>query len=282
VINVLITGSNGQLGSHFNNINDSLFNIIPSYYKKKSSFVSLDINNGEDVKDAIKTYNPDIIINAAAITDVDFCEKNKSLARNVNVQGLRNLIKYSSSDTKIIQISTDYIYDGKEGMYNEKSFPNPLNYYGKTKLEAENILLSSNKKFIIIRISTLYSNYSNNFYQWIVTNLKNNNVLNIVDDQISNPCYSLNLVNLIFDLILLDYTGKINFGSINNLSRYNFALEIANSIGLNNNLIKLSKTKNLNLLSKRPLNTSFDLHLCKKLNLKLYSSKETLEYIKTL
>jgi len=83
-------------------------------------------------------------------------------------------------------------------------------------------------------------------------------------------------------LILLDYTGKINFGSINNLSRYNFALEIANSIGLNNNLIKLSKTKNLNLLSKRPLNTSFDLHLCKKLNLKLYSSKETLEYIKTL
>ena len=104
MINILITGSNGQLGSHFNNIKDSLFNIIPSYYKKKSSFVLLDITNEEDVKDAIKSYNPDIIINTAAITDVDFCELNKSIAREVNVQGLRNLIKHSSSNTKIIQI----------------------------------------------------------------------------------------------------------------------------------------------------------------------------------
>ena len=282
MINILITGSNGQLGSHFNNIKDSLFNIIPSYYKKKSSFVLLDITNEEDVKDAIKSYNPDIIINTAAITDVDFCELNKSIAREVNVQGLRNLIKHSSSNTKIIQISTDYIYDGKIGNYNEKSLPNPANYYGKTKLEAENILLSSNKKFIIIRVATLFSNYSNNFYKWIVNNLKSNNILNVVDDQISNPCYALNLVNLILDLILLDYTGKINFGSINYLSRYDFALEIANSKGLNNELIKLSKTNNINYLSNRPLNTSFDLQLCKKLNIKLFSSKDTLKYINTL
>lgn len=282
MINILITGSNGQLGSHFNNIKDSLFNIIPSYYKKKSSFVLLDITNEEDVKDAIKSYNPDIIINTAAITDVDFCELNKSIAREVNVQGLRNLIKHSSSNTKIIQISTDYIYDGKIGKYNEKSLPNPANYYGKTKLEAENILLSSNKKFIIIRVSTLFSNYSNNFYKWIVNNLESNNFLNVVDDQISNPCYALNLVNLILDLILIDYTGKINFGSINYLSRYDFALEIANSKGLNNELIKLSKTNNINFLSNRPLNTSFDLQLCKKLNIKLFSSKDTLKYINTL
>ena len=282
MINILITGSNGQLGSHFNNIKDSLFNIIPSYYKKKSSFVLLDITNEKDVKDAIKSYNPDIIINTAAITDVDFCELNKSIAREVNVQGLRNLIKHSSSNTKIIQISTDYIYDGKIGNYDEKSLPNPLNYYGKTKLEAENILLSSNKKFIIIRVATLFSNYSNNFYKWILNNLESNNVLNVVDDQISNPCYALNLVNLILDLILLDYTGKINFGSINYLSRYDFALEIANSKGLNNELIKLSKTNNINYLSNRPLNTSFDLQLCKKLNIKLFSSKDTLKYINTL
>ena len=282
MLNILVTGSNGQLGSHFNNIKDSVFNIIPSYYKKKSSFILLDITNKEDVENAIKTYKPDIIINAAAITNVDFCEKNKSLARRVNVEGLRNLIKYSTSKTKIIQISTDYIYDGIDGMYNEKSIPNPINYYGKTKLEAENILLSSKREFIIIRVSTLFSNYSNNFYKWIVNNMKNNNVLNVVDDQISNPCYALNLVNLILDLILLDYTGKINFGSIDALSRYDFALEIAKSKGFNNKLINLSKTSNLNLLANRPLNTSFDLKLCEKLNLKLFSSDDTLKYINTL
>ena len=282
MLNILVTGSSGQLGSHFNSIKDSVFNIIPSYYKKKSNFILLDITNKKDVEDAIRTYKPDIIINAAAITDVDYCEKNKSLARNVNVEGLKNLIKYSTSKTKIIQISTDYIYDGIDGAYNEKSIPNPINYYGKTKLEAENILLSSNREFIIIRVSTLFSNYSNNFYKWIVNNLKNNNVLNVVDDQISNPCYALNLVNLILDLILLDYTGKINFGSIDTLSRYDFALEIAKSKGLNNKLLNLSKTSNLNLLANRPLNTSFDLKLCKKLNLKLFSCYDTLNYINTL
>ena len=112
--------------------------------------------------------------------------------------------------------------------------------------------------------------------------MKDNNILNVVDDQISNPCYALNLVNLILDLILLDYTGKINFGSIDTLSRYDFALEIAKSKGLTNKLLNLSKTSNLNLLANRPLNTSFDLKLCKKLNLKLFSCYDTLNYINTL
>ena len=85
-----------------------------------------------------------------------------------------------------MQSTSDYVFDGSNGPYSETDHTFPVYYYGKTKLEAENILLSSNKKFIIIRISTLYSNYSNNFYQWIVTNLKNNNVYiatyNVVDN----------------------------------------------------------------------------------------------------
>ena len=300
MIKLLITGSNGQLGSHFNNLElnknnklyineednsrtkNSLFDIIPSYYKKKVNFVPLDITNENEVKRVIDNYKPDVIINAAAITDVDFCESNKSLARKVNVEGLKFIIKHSSSDMKIIQISSDFIYDGIKGFYNEESMPNPINYYGKTKLEAENILLSSHKNFIIIRVSTLYSNYANNFYKWVLTNLKNNNNISIVDDQISNPCYALNLVNLIFDLILLDYNGKINFGSNNNISRLEFGLKIAELNGLNKDLIQRSKTEDLNFISKRPLNTSFDLTLSKKLNLNLFSTNDTLEYISKL
>jgi len=282
VIKLLITGSNGQLGSHFNNIQNSLFKIIPSYYKKKSNFIHLDITDDRQVDFVINKYKPDVIINTAAITDVDFCQTNKSLARKVNVDGLKKIIKYSSSSTKIIQISTDFIYDGIKGLYNEESLPNPINYYGKTKLEAENILLSSKKNFIIIRVSTLYSNNINNFYNWVMKNLINNNSLNIANDQISNPCYALNLVNLIFDLILLDFKGKINFGSNNNLSRSEFALEIAKINNLNKDLINITKTENLNFLSKRPLNTSFDLNLCRSLNLKLFSLKDTLNYLNTL
>lgn len=282
MIKLLITGSNGQLGSHFSNIQNSLFKIIQSHHKQESNFISMDVTDDKQVYSVINKYNPDVIINTAAITNVDFCQSNKSLARRVNVDALKKLLKYSSSKTKIIQISTDFIYDGIKGLYNEESLPNPINYYGKTKLEAENILLSSRKNIIIIRVSTLYSNYSNNFYTWVVRNLKNNNSLNIVNDQISNPCYALNLVNLIFDLILLDFKGKINFGSNNNLNRSEFALEIAEINKLNKNLINISKTENLNFVSRRPLNTSFDLSLCKKLNLKLFNSVDTLNYLNTL
>jgi len=282
VIKLLITGSNGQLGSHFNYIQNSLFKIIQTHRKQESDFISMDLTDDKQVYSVINKYNPDVIINTAAITNVDFCQSNKSLARKVNVDTLKKLLKYSSSKTKIIQISTDFIYDGIKGLYNEESLPNPINYYGKTKLEAENILLSSRKNIIIIRVSTLYSNYSNNFYTWVLKNLKNNNSLNIVNDQISNPCYSLNLVNLIFDLILLDFKGKINFGSNNNLSRLDFALEIAESNKLNKDLINISKTENLDFGCRRPLNTSFDLNLCDKLNLKLYKTKDTLNYLDTL
>ena len=282
MIKLLVTGSNGQLGSHFNNTNNSLFDIISSNYKKKINFVHLDIIDENEVKSVIHKYKPDVIINTAAITNVDFCESNKSLARKVNVDGLKYLIKHSSSKMKIIQISSDYIYDGIDGFYNEKSLPNPINYYGKTKLEAENILLSSHKNFIIIRVSTLYSNYANNFYKWVLINLKNRNSINIADDQISNPCYALNLVHLIFDLILLDYNGKINFGSNNYLSRLEFAMEIAELNDLNKDLILKSKTEDLNYIANRPLNTSFDLNLCKELNLNLFSSSDTLKYISNL
>ena len=150
MIKLLVTGSNGQLGSHFNNTNNSLFDIISSNYKKKINFVHLDIVDENEVKSVIDKYKPDVIINTAAITNVDFCESNKSLARKVNDDGVKYLIKHSSSKMKIIQISSDYIYDGIDGFYNEKSLPNPINYYGKTKLEAENILLSYHKNFIII------------------------------------------------------------------------------------------------------------------------------------
>ena len=113
------------------------------------------------------------------------------------MSGLKNLIKYSKLKAKIIQNSTDYIFDGFTGFYSENSTPNPLSYYGKTKLEAENVLISSNKNFIIIRVSTLFSDISINFYNWVLSNLSKNNHIKVFSDQISNPCYALNLVNFI-------------------------------------------------------------------------------------
>ena len=280
MLKILITGSKGQLGSHFNIIDkSSLFNFIKTHKSKAPKFEQMDVTNEKQVSYVLNKYEPDIIINTATLTNVDLCQDNKLLARKINVDGLKYLIKHSNFNTKIIQISSDFIYDGIDGNYNENSQPNPINYYGKTKLEAENILLSSNKKKIIIRVSTLFSNYLNNFYNWVCRELSKNNNIHVVDDQISNPCYALNLTNFIYDLILLDYEGKINFGSKNSISRSGFAYQIAKVNNLDDNLIKVVKTSNMNFKALRPHNTSFDLELCNQMKLRLFNSEDTLKYI---
>tara|TARA_A100001015_G_scaffold217606_1_gene244493 strand:- start:181 stop:1032 length:852 start_codon:yes stop_codon:yes gene_type:complete len=277
---ILVTGSNGQLGLHFKNIpNSSLFSMIYTHHSPFSGFINMDISNEEQVRSVLQKFNPDIIINTAAITDVDLCQKNKLLARRVNVDGLKNLIKHSKLKAKIIQISSDYIFDGFSGFYSENSTPNPLSYYGKTKLEAENILISSNKNFIIIRVSTLFSNISINFYNWVLSNLSKNNHIKVAKDQISNPCYALNLINFIYDLILLDFNGKINFGSKNSISKLNFANDIADENNLDKHLIEEVKIKDMNFEADRPLNSSFDLSLCSDLNINLFNIKDTLKYM---
>ena len=125
---VLITGGNGLLGSEL-----SLYN-IPGYDIKSTSInnsfqsYTLDITKSVEVKEAIENYRPEIIINCAAYTNVDNTEINKELAHNVNVNGLKNLIKYSTIDTKIVHISTDYVFDGKKSQYRENDITRPVNY----------------------------------------------------------------------------------------------------------------------------------------------------------
>ena len=126
------------------------------------------------MKSFMSQYDPDIIINTAAITNVDYCESNKKITRDVNVNGLYNIIKAVSIKTKIIHFSTDFVYSGIDELNSEKTLPCPSNYYGKCKLESENILIGSNKPYLILRISTLFSDIGDNFFNWVYNSLNNN------------------------------------------------------------------------------------------------------------
>ena len=116
----------------------------------------LDICDRINLKDLISLHNPDILINLAALTNVDFCEKNSDLAKEINTNGVRNIC--DTFKGKIVQLSTDYVFDGKNGPYVEEDEVFPLSVYGKTKLEAENIVLSHNSDNLIIRGNVLYDN----------------------------------------------------------------------------------------------------------------------------
>jgi dTDP-4-dehydrorhamnose reductase len=252
---ILITGSEGQLGSILNIKLSKMFQVIATSTNKlgNNSLVTLDITKPNEVNLCINKYNPDIVINTAALTDVDFCEDNKSIAISVNVEGLKNLIKYTSKKTKIIHISTDYVYNGEQCFYTEESKPDPINYYGKTKLEADNFLIGSNKIYAIIRPNTIYHGSNINFFTWVYKNISNNNKIKVVNDQICNPSYIPSLVNSIIDIIIMNGLGLYQHGSKDSLSRYQFALRIAKKYKFSPDLIIESNTLNLNQSALRPM-----------------------------
>ena len=123
--------------------------------------IYLDITNKELVKKILKSTTPDILINTAAITNTNYCETHKKRAYEVNVEGVRNLVEFFRG-SKFIQISTDYVFDGKKGKYKKKEKPNPINFYGLTKLKGENIIQNSGIDYLpapINRFPKIYKSF---------------------------------------------------------------------------------------------------------------------------
>ncbi len=280
---ILITGCNGQLGEILCEFLSKSFKVYGTSNSKKNvyDYEFLDITDPLLVEHILDKYNPNIIINSAAITDVDYCELNKKECYNVNVLGLKNLIKYSSSNTKIIHFSTDFVYSGESNICTELNIPNPTNYYGKSKLESENVLIGSNRNYLILRISTLFSYKKNNFFTWVYNSLNNKIPINVATDQVVNPSYADYLAFSLQELIILDVNGLYNYGSVDSISKYNFSILIASMFNLDSSLINGVHVTELPLKANRPLNTSLD---CSKIkdsfDLYLPYINESLEHLK--
>ena len=265
-----------MLGEKYIFLSSELFDVIPTS-STNSNYIHIDITDSQIVKSVLNKYNPDIIINCSAYTDVDSAEDNKKKAYDINVLGVKNLIKHSNLNTKIIHFSTDYIFNGERGDYVENSIPDPLNYYGKTKLESENVLISSNRQSLIFRVNGLFDfNNKNNFFNWVYSNLQKNKSINVVTDQFSNPTYIDSFVNIINQCIMLDVKGVFHFGTHDVLSRYDFAHKIAKTFSLNQELIKPISSSDLIQPAKRPRKTNL---ICSKIKHMLDVDLETLTSI---
>ena len=274
---ILVTGSQGLLGSSIVSNNSYGFNFISTTLNPSNRHLfKLDIRNGMDVKFFLEKHEPDVIINCAAYTDVDSSIENKMKCHDVNVNGLLNLLKYSNKRTKLVHISTDYVFDGCSSENYEESITRPINYYGKTKLESENVLKGASRKFIIFRPNVLYSEFGYNFFTFIYNSLKKKKSINIVTDQSSNPVYVPFFSNVILDSILMDLEGVYHYGSSISLSRYDFALKIADFFNFDNNLIIPISSENLNQKERRPINTTLDCSKIQKaLDIEIYSINDS-------
>jgi dTDP-4-dehydrorhamnose reductase len=288
---ILVIGANGMLGQriiHFFSTRENIqllgCSFEPDPCFNNVDYKSCDITKREAIKDIVLDFYPDYIINAAAFTNVDLCETERETAWKINVKGVEYLAEASRViDAHLVQISTDYVFDGTRGPYDERAKPNPLGYYGRTKLASENVLKISGAYYTVLRTNVLYGIADNrpDFVRWVVNSLKKGTKIRIVIDQINNPTYIDDLVRAIDKVLEYKKYGIYNIGGREFISRYDFTLRIADYFNLDKSLITPIRTDELKQPAKRPLHSGLiTIKAESELEFKPHSINETLSIMK--
>lgn len=261
---ILIIGSNGMLGQRLTKLFSILSDVelLAASAEEKSfsggiEYKTLDITNKQAVKEIVLDFFPDYIINAAAYTDVDKSESERELAWKINVNGVENIALYCwTIDAHLIHISTDYIFNGKNGPYTEDATPSPINYYGRSKLAAENSIRTSGVRYTILRTNVLYgpTHFGRpDYVKWVVDSLRAGQQIRIVSDQINNPTFIDDLSMAISRVVQFNKEGIFNIGGAELLSRLDFTFKIADYFNLDKSLIIPITTDQLKQPAPRPL-----------------------------
>ena len=220
-------------------------------------YIPCDITNREQVKKIVYDFCPDYIVNAAAFTNVDKSETEREQAWKVNVKAVEYIAEAARViDAHLIHISSDYIFNGKNGPYSENTVPNPIGYYGRTKLASENALKISGAIYTILRTNVLYGTAPDSrpdFVKWVVESLRNKKNIRTVIDQINNPTFIDDLVQAISKIIEFGRTGIYHIGGREFLSRFDFTNIIADYFHLDKSLVTPITTEELNQRARRPL-----------------------------
>lgn len=267
---ILICGSNGLLGqrlalmlssrTEYEVLNTSLHRSFV-FDDRLFDYTQLDLTRKGDVKSLISSFQPDVIMNAAALTNVDWCETHREEAWNVNVVGVEHLVEAARKvGARLIHVSTDYVFDGKTGNYSETDQPNPINYYGKAKLAGENAIRVSGIPHTILRTIVVYGHgikVKQNFALWVIESLRKGTAIQCVDDQISNPTFVGDLAFAVVKAAELERTGLYHICGSEQISRYGFAVEIAGRFGFDPGLIRRITSDQLPQQAARPMKTGF-------------------------
>lgn len=237
---IVVTGSNGQLGKSIQEISAQFEDLTFTFFDA----TDLDITSLDSVMQAFSNQHFDYCINCAAYTAVDKAELETEKAYLVNAFGAENLAKACKRhDTVLIHVSTDFVFDGnKQEPYTENDIPNPLNIYGKSKLEGERLIEQVLNNHYIIRTSWVYSKYGNNFVKTMLRLAAERDELNIVNDQVGSPTFAGDLAHQILEMINCKTQpfGLYHFSNKGTISWFEFAEEI---FKLTNNTIKINPIK---------------------------------------
>jgi len=242
---IFITGSGGQLGYELTEV-----------LKEEELFLGRepehDVTN-EKIIAQIQGFHPEVVIHAAAYTDVDGCEKNRDLAHRVNAVGAFHVGQAAQKcEAKLVYISTDYVFNGrKRTPYLETDNPQPINVYGQSKLEGEQFVQQCGGRHVILRTAWLYGRRGKNFIRTILNKAAQGEELRVVDDQVGSPTYAKDLAQAISIIIRRETYGLYHAAGGGACSWYELAQEILRLAGYNNRLVPI-KSWELDRPARRP------------------------------
>ncbi len=241
---IIITGITGYIGENLAKFLMNEYDVIGIINKTNTNIITptikLDLKSNN--YNSIKEFNPDIIIHCAAISGLKACEENKNNAKETNVNVTRKITKLANDcSARLIFISSDQVFDGKKGMYSEGEIKNPVNYYGETKSEAEEIEKNNCLNYAVCRTALVYGGLKEkegSFWNYLYTSLIKNKAITLYNNIFSNPTHIDELCLMIKRLIGKKENGIFHCVGNQKLSRYEFGLKVAKKINKDSNLIK--------------------------------------------
>lgn len=272
---VLITGSNGLLGQKLLDLylgkrdaqliatsrGANRYNAFEGY---GYTYQEMDVTNKDEVMLNIIRYCPTAVINTAAMTNVDTCESEKDACDKLNVDSVKYLVEACNQfDVHLVHLSTDFIFDGENGPYTEEATPNPLSYYGESKLKAEQYIIENSKNWAILRTVLVYGVANDmsrsNIVLWAKNSLEQGKQINVVDDQYRTPTLAEDLAMGCYLAEMKQAQGIYNISGGDYMNVYELAQRVADFWKLDKNLIGRADSSTFTQPAKRPPRTGFDL-----------------------
>ena len=261
----LVTGSAGLIGSQIvKDLVQQNHTVYSCYHDQKPLQgipTHLDLSDENQIIQTLQKIKPDVIIHLAAMTSVDLCETEKELATIINTKSTETLAKQASKQKVFfLYVSTDYVFNGINGMKKEDNLPNPLGFYGKSKLEGELVLNQLASNWCIARTSSPFGIHSTkkSFPLWVKENLEAKKSIPVLVDQFTSPTYVPNLSKMLIEITIRQIIGIIHVSGATRISRYDLAELVADKLHLDKNFLIPTKIDTMNWNAERPKDSSLD------------------------
>lgn len=269
---ILITGANGLLGQHLVRLMGGRpeYDVLatgmdnePRFSGGSCGYATMDVTDANPVRDVFLNFSPDVVINCAAMTQVDDCESNRDACWRINADSVDTLARLClQSGTRLVQLSTDFVFDGKSGPYKENARPNPLSYYGRSKLAGENAARGAGMdRWTIVRTVLVYGHAQGlsrtNIVLWLIDKLKKGELVHMVTDHWRTPTYVPDLAAGIERIVRFNKHGVYHLSGREYMSVYDMAVETARVFGFDAELVQPTESTAFVQAAKRPEKSGF-------------------------